>query len=156
MLSRIKQFFETTIRPESQSEDSRTHEHGLRLATAALLLEIGRADTEVRDEERAATESAIQRVFDLGEKETRELVALAQEEVEQSTDLYQFTRLVDAEFSAADKKHIVELMWRVSMADGHIDKYEEHLVRRIADLLHVSHADFMHAKHLAGERSGGV
>ena len=153
MLSKIRQFFDTTIRPESASSDSATHEHGVRLATAALLMEIGRADTHFASAERDAIEAAMQRVFELSPAETRELVELAQQEVEQATDLYQFTRLVDTEFSAPDKKHVVELMWRVSMADGHVDKYEEHLVRRIADLLHVSHSDFMHAKHLAAEAS---
>lgn len=149
MLSRIREFFDAAIDKQSASPDPAQSEQALRLATAALLMEISRADTEVTADEREEIAAAMRQVFELDEQQTAELVRLAEAEVEHSTSLYQFTRLVDERFTPAQKKHIVELMWRVGAADGHLDKYEKHLVWRISDLLHVPHADFTHAKHKA-------
>lgn len=154
MLSHIKRFFEDQIGNPARASDPQEHEHALRLATAALLIEISRADTKITEHERSAIVSAVRRVFDLNENETRELIRLAEMEVEEAVSLYQFTQLVDTQFGAADKKHVVELLWQISLADGEVDKYEEHLIRRIADLLHVSHGDFIHAKHTAQQSNG--
>lgn len=150
MLDRVRKFLESQLRPEEAGDP----ENELRLATAALLVEISRADTHVDAEERRLIRSALRRLFDLSEQASDELLRQAEREVEQAASLYQFTRTVDAEFSPARKKEIVELLWRVGLADGELDKYEEHLVRRIADLLHVSHADFTHARHKALMKGG--
>jgi len=145
VLDRVRKFLESQLQPEESGDP----EAELRLATAALLVEISRADTHVDVEERRLIRSALRRLFDLSEQTSDELLQHAEREVEHAASLYQFTRTVDAEFSPARKKEIVELLWRVGLADGELDKYEEHLVRRIADLLHVSHADFTHARHKA-------
>jgi len=145
VLDRVRKFLESQLRPEESGDP----EAELRLATAALLVEISRADTHVDVEERRLIRSALRRLFDLSEQMSDELLQHAEREVEHASSLYQFTRTVNAEFSPARKKEIVELLWRVGLADGELDKYEEHLVRRIADLLHVSHADFTHARHKA-------
>jgi uncharacterized tellurite resistance protein B-like protein len=150
VLDRVRKFLESQLRPEEAGDP----ENELRLATAALLVEISRADTHVDAEERRLIRSALRRLFDLSEQASDELLRQAEREVEQAASLYQFTRTVDAEFSPARKKEIVELLWRVGLADGELDKYEEHLVRRIADLLHVSHADFTHARHKALMKGG--
>jgi uncharacterized tellurite resistance protein B-like protein len=150
VLERVRKFLESQLRPEEAGDP----ENELRLATAALLVEISRADTHVDAEERRLIRSALRRLFDLSEQASDELLRQAEREVEQAASLYQFTRTVDAEFSPARKKEIVELLWRVGLADGELDKYEEHLVRRIADLLHVSHADFTHARHKALMKGG--
>lgn len=149
MFSRIREFFDAVIDTQSASADPEQSEHALRLATAALLMEISRADTQVTQPEREQIAAAVRQVFGLSEEQTLELVRLAEAEVEHSTDLYQFTSLVDERFSPAQKKQIVELMWRVAGADGCTDKYEQHLVWRISDLLHVPQADFTHAKFKA-------
>lgn len=152
MLSRIREYFDAAIDKQSASSDPEQSEHALRLATAALLMEISRADNEVTPEERDQIATSMREVFELSTEETQQLVRMAEAEVEQSTDLYQFTSLVDEQFSLQQKKRIVELMWRVGAADGHVDKYEKHLVWRISDLLHVPHAHFTHAKHKALQR----
>ncbi len=145
MLKAILQFFEDEILKETQ--DEATSEHGLQLATAALLIEMSRADFEAGATERDAVVAAIQRVYELTDRETLELVALAEEEAKQATSLYQFTSLINKAFSAEQKAQVVELLWEVAWADGRIDKYEEHLVRKIADLIHVPHRTFIRAKH---------
>jgi len=97
--------------------------------------------------------AAVRRTFKLTEEETDEIIALAEEEVKAAVSLYQFTRLIDKGFSYEKKKHIVELLWNVVFADAEMEKHEEYLVRKIADLLHVSHSDFIATKLKAREES---
>lgn len=148
----IQQFFESRILRGAEEDSSDAIRHAQRLATAALLIEVSRADLEVKDEERAMVTESVARIFDLSPDETAELIRLAEEEVRSAVSLYQFTRLIDKDFSMDQKKQIVELLWRVAFADDEKDRYEEHLIRRIADLLHVSHDDFIQAK-LRAQRS---
>ena len=152
MINAIRQFFETHILEETLEEA--TTEHALRLATAALLIEMSRADFDAKVEDRAAVITVVRRVFELTEQETHELVALAEQEAEQATSLYQFTSLINREFSPEQKAHVVELLWEVAYADGQLHKYEEHLVRKIADLIHVPHKTFIRAKHKVKKVTG--
>jgi uncharacterized tellurite resistance protein B-like protein len=146
MLDRIKQFFDNTIM-QASPQAGELAEHELRLATAALLIEMTRADFGVNHEEMQAVCDALQRTFELTTQETDELVALAEEEVRQSASLFEFTHLVDKAFDLEQKIHVVELLWRVAYSDSHLCKHEEHLVRKLADLLHVPHRDFLRTKH---------
>lgn len=146
MLNRVREFFERNVAGsiESGSEDSR--EHAFQLATAALLMEISRADREIDSDEREAVDRAVRNVFNLDAAETRTLVELAEEEAENATSLYEFTRLINDNFDHGQKQHVVEMLWRVAFADGHADEHEVHLIRRIADLIHVPHRGFIRAK----------
>lgn len=148
MLRRIKQFFDTHIAaPATSPEEGR--DRRLQVATSAMLIEMARADFDIKPEELAAVARAVQTTFGISTGETEELLRLAEEEVSQATDYYQFTSLINRSFSAEEKARVVELMWRIAFADGKSDKYEDHLVRKIAGLLHVSHKDFIAAKHRA-------
>ena len=109
-----------------------------------------RADYDVRPEERDAVLRALAAAFgDLSPEETRDLLARAEERADDATSLYEFTRHVNRRLDHDQKAHVVELLWRVAYADGDLDKYEEHLVRRIADLIHVPHSVFIRMKHKA-------
>jgi uncharacterized tellurite resistance protein B-like protein len=153
VLQSIRQFFQDRLAgPERRAPAD--HEHALRLAAAALLFEVVRADADVRDEERTVMRTAIQSVFGLPDHEALELMDLAEEESRGASSLYQFTSLVDEGFSAEEKKRLVELLWMVSFADTEKHAEEEHLVRKIASLLHVPHPDFIDAKIRARSRTG--
>jgi uncharacterized tellurite resistance protein B-like protein len=154
MLDSIKRFFEERVVAETAEPAPETREHGLRLAAAALLFEVVRADAEVKDEERTVVRAAIQGTFGLEKEETEELMRLAEEESRAATSLYEFTHLVDKAFSPEQKKRVVELLWLVAFADTEKHAHEEHLVRRIAGLLHVPHPDFIDAKIRARAESG--
>lgn len=147
MIKAIRQFFETNIEARRGEDDPEASEHALQLATAALLIEITRADHEVTDEEREAVDRAVADAFELGEDETRELVRLAELEVRDATSLFQFTSLIDKEFPLEKKVAVVEMLWRIAYSDQCKDKHEEYLVRKVADLLHVPHSAFVHARH---------
>jgi uncharacterized tellurite resistance protein B-like protein len=121
------------------------------LAVAALLLEMTRADEAVSAEECAALEAGIRDHFGLSADETRELIALADSERHEATDYHQFTSLINAHYGPEQRVQIVEQLWRIAYADESLHRYEEHLVRKLAQLLHVPHSAFIAAKH----RSGG-
>jgi uncharacterized tellurite resistance protein B-like protein len=127
--------------------------HGLRLAVAALLVEVLRADYEVGREERVQVVESISRLLGLGEDESTALVAEADRHIDRSHDLYQFTSQVNRAFGDAEKMQLLEALWRVARADATVHKYEEHLIRRIADLLHMPHSSFITAKLRASAES---
>lgn len=126
-------------------------QHTIELATAALLAEMARIDGEIEPRERDVALQAIGAKLGLSEGEAAELLALADQEARQATDYYQFTSLINRHFDAAQKMRVIELMWRVALSDGEIDAHERHLIRRIADLIHVPHADLVHAQLRARE-----
>lgn len=141
MLSAIREFFDRNI-GGAPTQDG----HTIELATAALLVEVMRIDAETSDAERATVQRALREKFGLSEAETSALVALAEEEMRQATDYYQFTSLINQRFTQAQKERVLELMWRVAYADAVIDAHEQHLMRKIAALLHVPDSAYIAAK----------
>lgn len=117
-----------------------------RLAAAVLLVEIARADFHVEPCERAAIRRVLAGAYGLRRDEAAALVARAEAAAEESVSLYEFTRPLNETLSPAGKVEIVEMLWRVAFADGRLDKYEEHQVRKTADLLYVPHRRFIRAK----------
>ena len=149
MLASIKRFFDANITAATHAGNPLDQERAYQLATAALLIEMTRADHDVKSVERSAVTLAVQRAFGLDAEQTEELVALGEEEADAATSLYEFTRLINRQLDPKQKEHIVELLWHVALADGEIDKYEDHLVRKVADLIYVPHRSFIRAKHKA-------
>lgn len=145
MVSVIKQFFEKYIKPSSASSD-KVSEHSLQIATAALLIEMMRADSKVSEEERRTVAKTIQLKFKLTEEETNTLLKLAEEEIWKSTGYYEFTSLINKGFTYEQKLKVIEHLWEIAFADTELDKYEEYVVRKIADLIYVEHKDFIETK----------
>ena len=116
------------------------------LAVAALLVEVLRADFEVAPAERQQVMASVSALLGLEPDATRALVEEAERHIDRSHDLYQFTSQINRAFSEAEKVRLLEALWRVADADLTVHKYEEHLIRRVADLLHVRHSDFIAAK----------
>lgn len=149
MLNAIRRFFDEQLRPDAAGPAG--DERAVHLATAALLVEMTRMDDEVREVERQAVLDALRTKFGLDEGQTRELVELAEEEARDATDYFQFTRLINDGFTLEQKTRVIEHLWQVAYADGHLDGQEEHMIRRLADLLHVPHRNFINAKLRAGD-----
>lgn len=116
------------------------------LAVAALLLEIARADQTVDAAERRAVIGAIAQICKLDGAAIDALVATAAEAVDESVSFYDFTSVANERLSRAQKIELLEMLWKVAYADGRVDHYEEYYIRRLADLLHLSHGDFIRAK----------
>jgi uncharacterized tellurite resistance protein B-like protein len=135
---------------ERGRRDEQDSTDALGLAAAALLVEVLRADFSVGPAERAQVVRSIATLLGLAETASAELVREAEAQIDQSHDLYQFTSVINRHWDEPDKVQLLEALWRVAGADSVVHKYEEHLIRRIADLLHVSHSRFIAAKLRAG------
>lgn len=126
----------------------------LRLACAVLLVEVMRADPQITDAERDVVMEAMRRRFPLGERELHELVVLADEASRSASDFHQFTSRLNAELDQPSKVAVVETMWQVAYADGAVDAHENHVISRIAGLLHVTHGEYIAAKLRARQAAG--
>ena len=116
------------------------------LATAVLLVEVVRADRTLGEAEHQAVLAALRREFTLTEDELERLVELAHETSRSATDFHAFTSALNDRLQFEDKVRIVESMWRVAYADGHLEAHEQQVLWRIADLLHVPHGAYIAAK----------
>ncbi len=138
----IHAFFEQKLKPRR----TRVTDRQLQLATAVLLLEAARSDFDLRADEFNTILRAVGRIMGLTEDEASAVIRFAEEEVRQSRRLYEFTQLIDENYTAEQKKALVEHLWHVVFADAQIVASEEYIVRKIADLLNVPLADFLDAK----------
>jgi len=113
----------------------------MRHAVAVLLMEIARADHELDDTELAAVRVQLLESFDLSESAADDLLDRASRAVEESVSLHEFTRILHAEMSYAEKESVIEMLWRIALADRNIDKYEDYMIAKIAELLYIARGD---------------
>ena len=142
MLAKIKLFFSEQLAADAGSSP----EQAIQLAAAALMIELSRADFQQKPEEQAAIEAALNRKFNLEPQQLTELIQLAELEAQEATSLYQFTRLINDHYSPEQKFKLVTALWEVAFADGDISKYEDHLIRKVAELIYLPHSEFIRAK----------
>ena len=145
MLKTLKDLFDNLIPPPGGT-NAQADEHALQLATAVMLVEVMRADATFHAGEREAVHAALREKFALADDEAARLADLAETTAHQATDLYGFTSRIDERFSMEQKIHMVETMWRIAFADGHLSEHERHVMWRIADLLHVPQGAYVHAR----------
>ncbi len=145
MLRTLKDLFDALLPPQPQASPADA-EHALQLATAVLLVEVLRTAPDVGEAERRAVVAALQDKFALTADETDRLIELAQRTARDASDYYTFTSRINEAFELPQKVRIVEHMWRVAWADGTLSAHENHVLWRIADLLHVPHGAYIHAK----------
>ena len=148
MIEKIRQFFNSNLSLDA-GDSSPRDDHILKLTTAALLIEVSQADFELDAAEKARIVDTLRNTFNLNTMELDSLVTMAEEEVEQSTSLYQFTRLVNDFYDYEQKLTLISSMWQVAFADNNLDRYEEHLIRKVAELIYVTHKDFIRLKQTA-------
>lgn len=144
MVNQIKLFFERHL---ALSAPEATLEEKLEIATVVLFLEMMYMDDKVEAKEQDLILSLIQQSFSLSDEHATALIALAEQQRNQATDYFQFTSLINKEYSLEQKIQLIESLWKIAFIDGVLDVNEEYLVRKIADLLHVPHTDFIMAKN---------
>ncbi|MDB6060451.1 MAG: hypothetical protein JWM78_554 [Verrucomicrobiaceae bacterium] len=140
MLSKLKAFFSEFEEQDSHSEQQ------LQIAAAALLIELSKADFARDPREQAAIIAAVGNCYGLEESAVKELLQEAENASAKATSLYEFTRVINSQCSDTEKFKLVCELWRVANADRHIDKYEDHLIRQIADLIYLPHSEYIRAK----------
>ena len=148
MIEQIKQFFNNNLSIDAGNASARDDDT-LKLTTAALLIEVSRADYEFDAAEKTSIINTLRDTFDLSGDELDHLVKMAEQQVQDSTSLYQFTRLVNDYYEYDQKLALIGAMWQVAFADNNLDRYEEHMIRKVAELIYISHQDFIAQKQLA-------
>ncbi|MGB1109044.1 MAG: TerB family tellurite resistance protein [Gammaproteobacteria bacterium] len=147
MLKKIQALLESHFTDSESSELS--PERAIHLAAAGLMVEVMRADFDVDDAERSKIQELVRERFDLDATEAEAILAEAEATSEESSSLYPIVQTLVNTMSIEERGQIVELLWRVAFADGHLDKYEEASIRKVAELLYVPHPLFIQAKHRA-------
>jgi uncharacterized tellurite resistance protein B-like protein len=133
--------------PQSEGATAEQRESALRMATAVLMLDVARADHVFDESEFEGVLQLVEKHFHLGPEEALELVNAADDRAEQLVSLHEFTQLLHSNLDEREKARIIGLLWQIAYADGDLDKYEDSLIRKIGDLLHVSRARVMKLKH---------
>jgi uncharacterized tellurite resistance protein B-like protein len=141
MIDKIKAFFSKNI---IEADDNALSSE--QLATAALLIEVMVIDGNLDEQELRAISNTLSQMLELSSEQIDELILLSQEEVADATSLYQFTREINAHYDHDKKMALMTAMWRVAPADGHLDKHEEGIIRRVADLLYIRHNEYIRCK----------
>ena len=145
MLSKIQQFFEKAL----QEPEQPLNHQGKQLASCALMIEVAAIDEHFSELELTALGREMQRQFQLDQQTGDELIALARTEQDKAVSLHQFTQLVNDHCDTNEKFELMVGMWRIAFADDVLDKYEEYMVRKVSELLYISHSDFIRSKQIA-------
>ena len=148
MINKIKAFFAKNV---IEADDSSLS--GDQLATAALLIEVMIIDGNLGEDELASISHTLSQMLELSSEQVDELILLSRDEVSEATSLYQFTREINNHFDHHKKIALMTAMWRVAFADGHLDKHEEGIIRRVSDLLHIRHSEYIQCKLTARDQA---
>jgi uncharacterized tellurite resistance protein B-like protein len=141
MFDKLKTFFEKKTHISEISFDSE------KIAVVALLISTAKYDGNFDDLEKLEIQKLIKSYFSLSSENTDELFKVAEEIENEANDLQQFTRSLNRVLSEEEKLKIIELIWKIVMADGIIDSYEENLVRRLSGLLYLQDKDIGNIKN---------
>ena len=144
----FKKIFNTEESQKPEIDDKTTIK-----ACIALLLETSMADEILDDVEIEILKNTLVKDFEIHQTEVDELISLAKDNIADSTSLYEFTRDINDNFNAEQRIRLIESMWKIAYADGNIDKYEEHIIRKVSNLIYVAHSDFIKAKISAKEKT---
>ncbi|GAC03649.1 TerB family tellurite resistance protein [Paraglaciecola sp. Hal342] len=142
MLSKLVNWFEEKTRQDEQAGRENNHE----VATAVLLYELMRADGDFSAEEQSAYEHILRTRFTLDDTQLTELLDLTKDKAAQAVDFSQFTRVINDTCTPEQRRGIIDGLWKIAYADDVLDPEEEHMIRRVADLLYVSHSQFIQSK----------
>ena len=152
MLKKIKEHISNLgNEPNEKAVQEQEETEIINNACAALLIETALADKVFNEEELASMKQTLNKVYKVDEKDIEELINESKRKVSESTSLYEYTRLINDLCDYEDKIRLISNLWSIAFADQHLDKYEEYLIRKISDLLHVSHKDFIQQKLLVKE-----
>lgn len=138
MLRKLAALFDNAF--ADRADDPAAREHALRVATALLLIEVAKADFADDVAEDETMLASLKQFFALEDAAAALLLEEARSASDQAVELQRFTRRLHEQLSIVEKERVVEMLWQVALADRRLDKHEDHLVRRIAELLYVPHS----------------
>ena len=142
----FEQISDSLNQPASGAHGSTEVSHTLELATAVLLVEVMRNEPGLKEVEKDAVLLALRRKFHLAQDELDRLLEMAHETARTAYDYHSFTNRLNERFTQDQKILVIEAMWQVAYADGHIAAGENHVIAKVAGLLHVTHGEYIAAK----------
>ena len=146
MIESIKSFFEKKLIKKEEEETPSSAMSRVDLTCAALLVEVMNSDHELDEREHQEFMAVLQQSYNIAESDLEELIQLAKGEAFEATSLYEFTKLINDSYDYEQKVELIENMWRIAFSDKRLDKYEDHLIRKVSELIYVSHSDFIKTK----------
>ncbi|MDB9968383.1 TerB family tellurite resistance protein [Gammaproteobacteria bacterium] len=146
MIESIKSFFEKNLTKKEEEEAPSSAMSRVDLTCAALLVEVMNSDHELDEREHQEFMAVLQKSYNIAESDLEELIQLAKNEAFEATSLYEFTKLINDSYDYEQKVELIENMWRIAFSDKQLDKYEDHLIRKVSELIYVSHSDFIKTK----------
>lgn len=148
MIESLKKLF-SAPETEHQKPDARQ----LAVAATALMVQLSQVDNDEDERELQAIIDCAVKVHHLSPEDAKDILDQALAQAQDATSLYEFTGQINECLDQDAKQTLLESIWRVALADDRVDKYEEHLIRRIADLIHLNHREFILARHRAESES---
>ena len=145
MIDVVKKFFNKATAEVSRDVNQNTV-HDIRVATCALLVEIARIDEKFTEAEMETILTILKQKYGLSQDHADALIAEAERELEKSVDLWQFTNLINENYSNEEKIKIIEILWQVVYVDGEMDQYEHYLMNKLQNLLRLTHDQLITAK----------
>ncbi|MFT4888355.1 MAG: putative tellurite resistance protein B-like protein [Pseudohongiellaceae bacterium] len=145
MLKTFKSFFDSNF-SKATAEATDDTAKKLNLASAALMIEVMNSDHQLDDREAAEFTRVLKEELSISNDEIEEMASLAKDQASDSTSLYEFTSLINDHYDYKQKTDLIENMWRIAFSDETLDKYEDSLIRRVSELIYVSHSDFIQSK----------
>ena len=142
MLNKIKSLF----KKEKKSVLPVKDDYDVNLTCASLIIEVALADKDFDITEINLLKIILKDSYNISPEKIDSLIESAESTVKNNTSLYSYTREINDSLNYEQKIALLDGLWKISYADGTLDKFEEHLVRKISDLIHISHGDFITSK----------
>ena len=146
MLNILKSLLGNKVEDNSTAPPATPVVDRVAVATAVISLEMAHADNEFSKEEQEHIPALLQKMFDLSEEESADIITSAEEEIKNSLDLWKFTNIINRNFDRPQKKEIIRAVWQLVYADGTLDKHEDYLMHKLSKLLNMTHRDLIEAK----------
>ncbi len=141
MFDKVTKLLGLTPQPQEKTQND------LHLATAALLVYVSHADGDFSARERAQLLACMIDHFGIERADAEQILGDAEEQQQEATCLYKFTKAITNELDQEGRQEIVRLLWRVAFADNHLDNFESNVLAKVSGLLGVTARDRVHLKH---------
>ena len=146
MFDYLKKMIATSEEIHTPQKASTDPSKKIQIATAALFIEIAKADGEISGDERKKIVKNMEEMFDLDDKCVENLINLSEQRVNESISVYEFSSIINENFSREEKYQLIKNLWKIVYADDHLDMYEDRLMKIIGATLNLDHKDIIDAK----------
>lgn len=145
MIDLVKKLFRKSV-GNGIAEHLEKRCQNIQVATCAVLLEMARIDNKFSEEEQESLISSLKKRYGLSDEDAEQLILASNQELEGSIDLWRFTNLINRNYAIDDKLALIRTVWEIAYADGKLDKHEDYLLHKLAELLNLTHKQLIDAK----------